>query len=180
MKSKLTAAALAVLITAANISAVPMPMPMQTHPVEPHYRTIIHIGLTDQLLTDEYLAEQERLERKAEFAEIMDAAKDEIYCLAQMLHGECYPFNEADQRNAAITVCNRCDKSGRTISDIIKHTGFYGWHPYNVPTKTNLRIAREVVEDWLLIKSGEDRPWANWLAFRAGSGYSNVYFERWI
>lgn len=178
MKTKLTAAVCAVLITAANISA--SPMPKIAHPVEPHYRTIINIGLTEQLLTDEYLAELEAAERAAEFAEIMDAYKDEIFCLAQMLNGECYPFNETDQRNAAITVCNRCDVSECTISDIIANTCFVGWSRDKVPCETNLRIAREVVEDWLLIKSGEARPWANWLAFRAGSGYSNVYFERWI
>lgn len=178
MKTKLTAAALAVLIAAANISAVPMPK--QTHPVEPHYRTIIHIGLTEQLLTAEVIAAQEEAKRQAEFEALVDSYSDEIYVLAQMLNGECYPDNEADQRNAAITVCNRCDRSGRTISDIIIHTGFYGWHSYNVPSKTNLRVAREVVEDWLAIKMGEDRPWANWLAFRGGVGYSNVYFERWI
>lgn len=178
MKPKLTAAVCAVLITAANLSAVPMPK--QAHPVEPKYRTIIHIGLTDQLLTDEYLAEQEHLERKAEFAEIMDACKDEIFCMAQMLNGECYPFNETDQRNAAITVCNRCDRSRRTISDIIANTCFVGWSKDKVPSETNLRIAREVVEDWLLIKSGEARPWEPWLAFRGGNGYSNVYFEEWI
>lgn len=151
-----------------------------TIPIEPPTAEIIHIGLTEQLLTDEVIAAQEEAERQAEFEALVDSYSDEIYVLAQMLNGECYPFNEDDQRNAAITVCNRCDKSGRTISDIIKHTGFYGWHSYNVPSKTNLRVAREVVEDWLLIKQGEDRPWADWLSFRGGVGYSNVYYERWI
>lgn len=177
MKPKLTAAALAVLMTAANLSDAPMPK--QAHPVEPKYRTVLNIELTEQLLTDEYIAELEAEERAAELAEIMDAAKEEIYVLAQMLNGECYPDNEADQRNAAITVCNRCDRSGRTISDIIMHTGFYGWHSYNVPSKTNLRIAREVVEDWLAIKQGETREWAEWLSFRGGVGYSNVYYTDW-
>ena len=149
-------------------------------PIEPPTAEIIHIGLTDTLLTAEVIAAQEEAERQAEFEALVDSYEAEIYVMAQMLTGECYPDNEADQRNAAITVCNRCDKSGRTITDIIMHTGFYGWHSYNVPSKTNLRVAREVVSDWLAIKQGETREWAAWLSFRGGVGYSNVYFERWI
>lgn len=105
--------------------------------------------------------------------------EDDVYVVAQMLQGECYEYNEADQRSAAITVCNRVGNGEwarwDTPSKIIKCTGFYGWHDWNEPSETNLRIAREVLDDWSAISAGYERPWEPWLYFSRGGNGSNVY-----
>ena len=106
--------------------------------------------------------------------------EDDVYVVAQMLMGECYDKNEECQRNAAITVCNRVDSpdwAQDTPTEVIRQTGFYGWHDWNEPSETNIRIAREVLDDWSAISAGYDRPWEPWLYFSSGGNGSNVYRE---
>ena len=109
--------------------------------------------------------------------------EDDVFIVAQMLQGECYQDNEPDQRSAAITVCNRVGygewAQWDTPAKIVKYTGFYGWCEYNVPSETNLRIAREVLDDWSAINAGYDRPWEPWLYFSSGGNGSNIYYEKW-
>ena len=105
--------------------------------------------------------------------------EDDVFVVAQMLQGECYEDNAECQRNAAITVCNRVGvgywAQWDTPAKIVKCTGFYGWHEGNRPSETNLRTAREVLDDWSAISAGYDRPWEPWLYFSSGGNGSNVY-----
>ena len=103
--------------------------------------------------------------------------EEDVYTMAVMLAGECYPCDEPDMRNAAITVCNRVDDPQwhqDSVTKVIQQTGFYGYEFHYTPTETNLSVARQVLDDWSAISAGYERPWQPWLYFSAEDGV-NVY-----
>lgn len=107
--------------------------------------------------------------------------EDDVYIMAQMLQGECYEWDEQDQRNAAITVCNRVDSTQwaqNSVQAVIKQTGYYGYRASNTPSETNLRVAKETLDDWSAMSAGYERPWADWLFFSSINGV-NVYRVRY-
>ena len=104
---------------------------------------------------------------------------EDIEAMAVMLAGECYVWDTADMRNAAITVCNRVDSpmwSQNTVTAVIQQTGYYGYDAHNTPSEVHYSVARQVLTDWSARSQGYDLPWEGWLFFSAVNGV-NVYRE---
>lgn len=98
---------------------------------------------------------------------------EDIEAMAVMLAGECYIWDTADMRNAAITVCNRVDSSAwtqNTVTAVIQQTGYYGYDAHNTPTEVHYSVARQVLTDWSARSQGYDMPWEDWLFFSAVNG----------
>ena len=98
---------------------------------------------------------------------------EDVEAMAVMLAGECYIWDTADMRNAAITVCNRVDSpmwSQNTVTAVIQQTGYYGYDAHNTPQSVHYNVALQVLNDWSARSQGYELPWEPWLFFSAVNG----------
>ena len=105
--------------------------------------------------------------------------EDELLLVAKVLRGECYDDQLDDKREVVKVICNRVSAGefGDSVKAIIPAPRqFAGYRPDNVPTESDIAIAREVLTLWY--ESG-CLPLGEYLFFTAGDGHRNVFRKDW-
>lgn len=130
-----------------------------TIPTEPPTAEIIHIGLTDTLLTAEVIATQEEAERQAEIAAEAAEYNDELEYIAKTIYGEIGGGTDEEKAQVAWCILNRVDDVGNgfrdTIRGVVTQSGqFHGYNFCHPVTDANYKIAKDVVYRWIAEKHG--------------------------
>lgn len=120
--------------------------------------------------------------QKQEIQSIIKEMNDEINMLAKVIYREARGESKYYQSAVAWCVLNRVDAKGygNTIKKVITAPNQFAWYPDTPITKTQKRIAKDVVIRWLLEKEGfaeVGRTLPKDYKFFAGDGVHN-YFRK--